>query len=55
MRVPIPPTNPTYGPGVNGFREEDDQRPRVDLNEARRLLTEAGDPEWLWRDAGLPE
>ncbi|MCA3366187.1 MAG: ABC transporter substrate-binding protein [Roseomonas sp.] len=44
MRGQSRPTNLIYGPGVNGFREEDDQRPRVDLNEARRLLTEAGYP-----------
>ncbi|MFN7903239.1 MAG: ABC transporter substrate-binding protein, partial [bacterium] len=44
MRGQSRPTNLIYGPGVNGFREEDDQRPRLDLNEARRLLTEAGYP-----------
>jgi peptide/nickel transport system substrate-binding protein len=44
MRNQSRPTNLIYGPGVNGFREEDDQRPAVDLARGRALLAEAGYP-----------
>ncbi len=37
-------TNQIFGPGVNGFLEENDRRPPVDLEQARRLLAEAGYP-----------
>jgi peptide/nickel transport system substrate-binding protein len=44
MRGQSRPSNLMYGPGVNGFLEADDRRPPLDLNQARRLLTEAGYP-----------
>ncbi len=44
MRGQSRPTGLIYGPGVNGFREEDDIRPRVDVNAAKALLAEAGFP-----------
>jgi len=44
MRGQSRPSNLLYGPGVNGFREEDDVRPAVNLAESRRLLAEAGYP-----------
>ena len=44
MRGQSRPTGMMWGPGVNGFREEDDRRLPVDLDGARRLLTEAGYP-----------
>jgi len=37
-------TNQIFGPGVNGFLEENDRRGPVDIEGARRLLTEAGFP-----------
>ena len=42
MRGQSRPSNLLYGPGVNGFREADDRRPAVNLDEAKRLLAEAG-------------
>ncbi|WP_236019888.1 ABC transporter substrate-binding protein [Sabulicella rubraurantiaca] len=44
MRGQARVTNQIFGPGVNGFLEENDQRPRVDLEAARRLLIDAGYP-----------
>jgi peptide/nickel transport system substrate-binding protein len=44
MRGQSRPSNLLYGPGVNGFLEADDVRPAVNVNEAKRLLTEAGYP-----------
>ncbi|HYF07395.1 MAG TPA: ABC transporter substrate-binding protein [Acetobacteraceae bacterium] len=44
MRGQARPTGLMWGPGVNGFREEDDRRHPVDLEGARRLLAEAGYP-----------
>ena len=44
MRGQSRPTNLLYGPGVNGFVEADDVRPRVNLEEAKKLLAEAGYP-----------
>lgn len=44
MRGQSRPSNLLYGPGVNGFLEADDVRPAVNVNEARRLLAEAGYP-----------
>lgn len=44
MRGQSRPTGMMWGPGVNGFREEDDRRLPVDLDAARRLLAEAGYP-----------
>jgi peptide/nickel transport system substrate-binding protein len=44
MRGQSRPSNLIYGPGVNGFREEDDKRPPLDLAQARKLLAEAGYP-----------
>lgn len=44
MRGQSRPTGLMWGPGVNGFREEDDRRLPVDLDGARRLLAEAGYP-----------
>ncbi|WP_052214095.1 ABC transporter substrate-binding protein [Belnapia sp. F-4-1] len=44
MRGQSRPSNLLYGPGVNGFVEADDVRPAVNVNEAKRLLTEAGYP-----------
>ena len=37
-------TNQIFGPGVNGFLEENDRRSPVDVEGARRLLGEAGFP-----------
>ncbi|MDN3563432.1 ABC transporter substrate-binding protein [Paeniroseomonas aquatica] len=44
MRGQSRPSNLIYGPGVNGFVEADDVRPPVNINEAKKLLTEAGYP-----------
>jgi peptide/nickel transport system substrate-binding protein len=44
MRGQSRPTGLLWGPGVNGFREEDDKRPPVDVEGAKRLLAEAGYP-----------
>jgi len=44
MRGQSRPTNLMYGPGVNGFVEADDVRPPVNINEAKKLLAEAGYP-----------
>jgi peptide/nickel transport system substrate-binding protein len=44
MRGQSRPTNLLYGPGVNGFVEADDVRPRINLEEAKKLLAEAGYP-----------
>ncbi|TDH63325.1 ABC transporter substrate-binding protein [Dankookia rubra] len=44
MRGQSRPTNLLYGPGVNGFREEDDKRPAVNIEEAKKLLADAGYP-----------
>jgi len=44
MRGQARPTGQIFGPGVNGFLEANDARPPVDLDGARRLLTEAGYP-----------
>ncbi len=44
MRGQSRPSNLLYGPGVNGFVEADDVRPAINVNEAKRLLTEAGYP-----------
>jgi peptide/nickel transport system substrate-binding protein len=44
MRGQARPTGQIFGPGVNGFIEANDTRPAVDLEGARRLLTEAGYP-----------
>ena len=37
-------TNQIFGPGVNGFLEENDRRTPVDVEGGRRLLAEAGYP-----------
>ena len=44
MRGQSRPTGLLWGPGVNGFREEDDRRLPLDIEGARRLLAEAGYP-----------
>jgi peptide/nickel transport system substrate-binding protein len=44
MRGQSRPTGLLWGPGVNGFREEDDKRGAVDAEGAKRLLAEAGYP-----------
>ena len=44
MRGQARPTGQIFGPGVNGFVEANDARPALDLEGARRLLTEAGYP-----------
>jgi peptide/nickel transport system substrate-binding protein len=44
MRGQARPTAQIFGPGVNGFLEANDTRPPLDLDAARRLLTEAGYP-----------
>ncbi len=44
MRGQSRPTGLLWGPGVNGFREEDDKRAAVDAEGAKRLLAEAGYP-----------
>ncbi|HZH46258.1 MAG TPA: ABC transporter substrate-binding protein [Roseococcus sp.] len=44
MRGQARPTAQIFGPGVNGFLEENDRRPPMDVEGARRLLTEAGYP-----------
>ena len=44
MRGQARPTGQIFGPGVNGFLEANDTRPALDLDGARRLLTEAGYP-----------
>ena len=44
MRGQARPTGLMWGPGVNGFLEADDRRHALDLDGARRLLTEAGYP-----------
>jgi peptide/nickel transport system substrate-binding protein len=44
MRGQSRPTGLLYGPGVNGFREEDDRRLPLDPEGSRRLLAEAGYP-----------
>ena len=44
MRGQSRPTGLVYGPGVNGFREEDDVRYPYEPETARRLLAEAGFP-----------
>jgi peptide/nickel transport system substrate-binding protein len=45
MRGQSRPTGLLWGPGVNGFREEDDKRYPVDVEGAKRLLAEAGHPD----------
>ena len=44
MRGQSRPTGLLWGPGVNGFREEDDKRLPLDPEASRRLLAEAGFP-----------
>ncbi len=44
MRGQARPTGMIYGPGVNGFREQDDVRLPFDPEAAKRLLAEAGYP-----------
>lgn len=44
MRGQSRPTGLVYGPGVNGFREQDDVRYPYDVEAAKRLLAEAGYP-----------
>jgi peptide/nickel transport system substrate-binding protein len=44
MRGQSRPTSLIYGPGVNGFREEDERRLPYDPDAAKRLLAEAGYP-----------
>ena len=44
MRGQSRPTGLLWGPGVNGFSEDDDKRPAVDAEGAKRLLAEAGYP-----------
>lgn len=44
MRGQSRPTGLLYGPGVNGFREQDDVRYPYDPEQAKRLLGEAGYP-----------
>jgi len=44
MRGQSRPTELLWGPGVNGFREEDDVRLPVDIEGAKKLLAEAGYP-----------
>jgi peptide/nickel transport system substrate-binding protein len=44
MRGQARPTAQIFGPGVNGFREENDRRLPLDVEGARRLLAEAGYP-----------
>ncbi|GAA0606304.1 ABC transporter substrate-binding protein [Craurococcus roseus] len=44
MRGQSRPTGMMWGPGVNGFREEDDKRLPLDAEGAKRLLGEAGYP-----------
>jgi peptide/nickel transport system substrate-binding protein len=44
MRGQSRPTGMLWGPGVNGFREEDDKRYPLDVEGAKRLLAEAGYP-----------
>ncbi|MEI6158980.1 MAG: ABC transporter substrate-binding protein [Roseococcus sp.] len=44
MRGQARATGQIFGPGVNGFLEANDTRPTLDLDGARRLLTEAGYP-----------
>jgi peptide/nickel transport system substrate-binding protein len=44
MRGQSRPTGLLWGPGVNGFREEDDRRLPLDPEASRRLLAEAGYP-----------
>jgi peptide/nickel transport system substrate-binding protein len=44
MRGQSRPTALLWGPGVNGFNEDDDKRPPVDADGAKRLLAEAGYP-----------
>ena len=44
MRGQSRPTGLIWGPGVNGFREEDDKRTALDVEGAKRLLAEAGYP-----------
>jgi len=45
MRGQGRPTWEMWGPGVNGFNPALNTRPKVDLIEARKLLTEAGYPD----------
>ena len=44
MRGQSRPTAQMFGPGVNGFLEENDRRLPLDVDGARRMLTEAGYP-----------
>jgi peptide/nickel transport system substrate-binding protein len=44
MRGQSRPTGLIYGPGVNGFREQDDVRYPFNPDEAKKLLAEAGYP-----------
>lgn len=44
MRGQARPTAQIFGPGVNGFVEENDRRLPLDVEGARRLLAEAGYP-----------
>lgn len=45
MRGQSRPTGLIYGPGVNGFREQDDVRFPFDPEASKRLLAEAGYPQ----------
>jgi peptide/nickel transport system substrate-binding protein len=44
MRGQSRPSNLLYGPGVNGFVEADDVRPAVNIDQAKKLLADAGYP-----------
>ena len=44
MRGQSRPTGLIWGPGVNGFNEDDDKRAPVDVEGAKKLLAEAGYP-----------
>ncbi|HLM68638.1 MAG TPA: ABC transporter substrate-binding protein [Longimicrobium sp.] len=44
MRGQSRPTGLMWGPGVNGFRADDDKRHPLDVEGAKRLLAEAGYP-----------
>ena len=44
MRGQSRPTALLWGPGVNGFNEDDDKRAPVDVEGAKKLLAEAGYP-----------
>jgi peptide/nickel transport system substrate-binding protein len=44
MRGQSRPSNLLYGPGVNGFVEADDVRPAINIEQAKKLLADAGYP-----------